>query len=79
VRELLDGVRDHPGFLEPELTFRARTHVRLEGCDAKTLLVIEEEVDLGREEVTMVHEWVYAMGGEWVSEQRKCEALFSIT
>jgi hypothetical protein len=30
--------------------------VRLERGNAKTLLVIEEEVDLSRKEVTMIHE-----------------------
>jgi hypothetical protein len=41
--------------------------VSLQGSNAKTLLVIKEEVDLGREEVTMIHEWVYARDLEWVS------------
>jgi hypothetical protein len=41
--------------------------VRLERSNAKTLLVIEEEVDLGREKVTMIHGEVYALVRRWVS------------
>jgi hypothetical protein len=69
MRELLDGVRDHPSFLELQLTFSTRTDVRLEWGNAKTLLVIEEEVDLGREQVTVIHEWVYEMSRQRVSEK----------
>jgi hypothetical protein len=62
VRKLLDGIGDHAGFLELELAFRAGTNVRLERRDAEALLIIDEEVDLGGEEVTMIHVWVYAVG-----------------
>ena len=56
MRQLLDCVGDDPGLLEAGETIRARTNVCLEGGNAKTLLVIEEEVDLRRKEVTMIHE-----------------------
>jgi hypothetical protein len=66
--KLLDGIRYEAGFLEFGLTLAAGSDVRLERGNAKTLLVIEEEVDLCREEVTMIHGEVYAARGEWVSE-----------
>jgi hypothetical protein len=44
--------------------------VRLEWSNAKTLLVIEEEVDLSREKVTMIHGEVYAMVRDGVSERK---------
>ena len=43
--------------------------MRLERGNAKTLLVIEEEVDLSRKKVTMIHEGVYALGRKWVSDE----------
>jgi hypothetical protein len=48
VRELFDGVGDDPSLLEPELALGTRANVGFQGGNAKTLLIIEEEVDLGR-------------------------------
>jgi len=50
--------------------------VRLERSNAKTLLVIEEEVDLGREKVTMIHGEVYALVRRWVSVET--EEIFGV-
>ena len=50
--------------------------MRLERSNAKTLLVIEEEVDLGREKVTMIHGEVYALVRKWVSVET--EEIFGV-
>jgi hypothetical protein len=49
--------------------------VRLEGGNAKTLLVVEEEVDLGGKKVAMIHERVYALDQRGVSE-KECDLFF---
>jgi hypothetical protein len=71
LRELLDRIGDETGVLEPRKAIGTRPNVRLEGCNAKTLLVIEEEVDLSREKVTVIHGEVYALAKEGVSEKNK--------
>jgi hypothetical protein len=68
--ELFDGIGDETGVLQPRRTLRAGTDVRLERSNAKTLLVVEEEVDLGREKVTVIHGEVYAMVRDGVSERK---------
>lgn len=68
--ELLDGVSDETGVLETRKALGARPNVCLEGGNAKTLLVIEEEVDLSREKVTVIHGEVYALVRECVSERK---------
>jgi hypothetical protein len=68
VRQLLDGVGSNSSFLEASKTIGTGANVGLEGSNAETLLIIDEEVDLGREEVTMIHVWVYAQAWKWVSE-----------
>jgi hypothetical protein len=50
--------------------------VCLEGGNAKTLLIIEEEVDLSRKKVTMVHGEVYAPVLKWVSAET--EEIFGV-
>ncbi|HEX4469876.1 MAG TPA: hypothetical protein VH080_10085 [Gemmatimonadaceae bacterium] len=77
VLELFDGVSDEPGVLEASKALGARTNVRLEGGNTKTLLVIEEEVDLSWEQVTVIHGKVYAAIREWVS-RNKTECLEKI-
>jgi hypothetical protein len=67
LRELLDRIGDETGVLEPRKAIGTRPNVRLEGGNAKALLVIEEEVDLSREKVTVIHREVYALAQEWVS------------
>jgi hypothetical protein len=67
VLELFDGISDETGVLEASKALGARTNVHLEGSNTKTLLVIEEEIDLGREKVTMIHGEVYAVIRGWVS------------
>ena len=74
--ELLDRVSHEAGVLEPGHAIGARANVRLEGGNAKTLLVIEEEVDLGREKVTMIHGEVYALVRKWVSVET--EEIFGV-
>jgi len=68
LRELLDRIGDETGVLEPRQAIGTSPNVRLEGGNAKALLVIEEEVDLSREKVTVIHGEVYALAQEWVSE-----------
>ena len=68
--ELLDGVGDEPSVLETTKALRTGANVCFERSDAKTLLVIEEEVDLSREKVTVIHGEVYAMIREWVSARK---------
>ena len=46
LRKLFYRVGDDAGFLDASQTVRTGSDVRLEGGNAKTLLVIEEEVDL---------------------------------
>lgn len=75
--ELFDGVSDETGVLEASKALGARTNVHLEGSNTKTLLVIEEEVDLSREKVTVIHGEVYAVIREWVSGN-KTEVLEKI-
>lgn len=65
--ELFDRVGDETGVLEARSTVWAGPNVRLERGNAKALLVIEEEVDLSREEVAVIHGEVYALVREWVS------------
>jgi hypothetical protein len=67
LRELLDRIGDETGVFEPRKAIGTRANVRLEGGNAKTLLVIEEEVDLSREKVSVIHGEVYALAQEWVS------------
>ena len=55
-------IRDEARLLQPALALRALADVGLEGSNAKTLLAIEEEVDLGREQVSMVHGGSYGAG-----------------
>jgi hypothetical protein len=43
--------------------------MRLEGRNAKTLLVIEEEIDLGREKVAVIHRGFYGVVSGEVSEE----------
>ena len=74
--ELLDRVSHEAGVLEPGHAIGARANVRLERSNAKTLLVIEEEVDLGREKVTMIHGEVYALVRRWVSVET--EEIFGV-
>jgi hypothetical protein len=49
MRKLLDGIGDHPSLLEPELAVGAGANVGFERRNAKTLLIIDEEVDLAGE------------------------------
>ena len=56
VGQLLDRVGHDARLLEAGETVRAGTNVCLEGGNAKALLVVEEEVDLSREQVAMIHE-----------------------
>jgi len=74
VRELLDRVGDEAGILEAGQAVGTGPNMRLEGGNAKTLLVIEEEVDLCRKEVTVIHGEVYALEQEWVSGKK--DAIF---
>jgi hypothetical protein len=67
VGQLFDGVGDDACFLEASEALRARPDMRLEGGNTETLLVIEEEVDLGGQKVTMIHERLYEVGRKWVS------------
>jgi hypothetical protein len=69
LRELLDRIGDETGVLEPRKAIETRPNVRLEGGNAKTLLIIEEEVDLSRKKVTVIHGEVYALAQVWVSER----------
>jgi hypothetical protein len=74
VCELLDGIGDEPGILEARKAVGTDPNVRLQGGNAKTLLVIEEEVDLCRKEVTVIHGEVYALERKWVSDKK--DAIF---
>jgi hypothetical protein len=56
VRQLLDRVGHDARLLEASETVRAGTNVCLEGGNTKALLVVEEEIDLSRKKVAMVHE-----------------------
>jgi hypothetical protein len=67
LRQLFDRIGDETGVLEPRKAIGAGPNVRLEGGNAKTLLVIEEEVNLSREKMTVIHGEVYALAQEWVS------------
>jgi hypothetical protein len=74
VRELFDGIGYEAGILEARKTVSAAPNVRLQGGNAKTLLVIEEEVDLCRKEVSVIHGEVYALERKWVSGKK--DAIF---
>ena len=67
MRQLLEAVRNETSLLEPALAVDTGSDVRLEGGNAKTLLVIEEEVDLGREKVPVIHSDFYEKVDEVVS------------
>ena len=77
VRELFDRIGDETGVLEASKAIGTGPNMRLEGGNAKTLLVIEEEVDLSREKMTVIHGEVYALAQEWVSGN-KTEILAKI-
>ena len=70
MRDLLDGIGDEAGILEARKTVGTAPNVRLQRGNAKTLLVIEEEVDLCRKKVTVIHGEVYALEREWVSGKK---------
>ena len=72
MRQLFNRVGNDPGLFDSRKAVGTGANVRFEGRNAKTLLVIDEEVDLGREKVTVIHEWVYAQAMEWVSESSDC-------
>jgi hypothetical protein len=64
VRKLFDRVGDDARVLEAREALRARPDMGLEGGNAETLLVIEEEVDFGRKKVAMIHERSTRRGGD---------------
>ena len=70
MRKLFYSVRNDAGLLEARKAIRTGAYVCLEGGNAKTLLIIEEEVDLSRKKMTVVHERVYAAGWKVVSAKR---------
>jgi hypothetical protein len=70
VRELLDRIGDEAGVLQPRGALGTGANVSLEGRNAEALLVIEEEVDLGRKKVTVIHGEVYALALDWVSGRK---------
>jgi hypothetical protein len=49
VRQFLDGISDDASLLETREAIGARTNMRFQGGNAKTLLVVEEEVNFGGE------------------------------
>ena len=70
MRKLFYRIGNNPRLLEAAEAIRTRPKVRLKGGDAKTLLVIEEEVDLSRKKVTVIHERVYAASWKVVSVKK---------
>jgi hypothetical protein len=53
--EVFEHVYDLPGACEACLTILAPVDVCAKGCDAKADLAVEQQVDLIREQVTMLH------------------------